>query len=88
MNEEEVRVIGEILRNDKRTYILKQLAQDRELTWTEITRRIEDEFKIKVNPNTVSFHLSFLIKRNFVKKVGDHYVFNENSRAIMRGLMK
>ena len=66
MNTDEMILFGEILKNNKRRFIIGLLL-NKELKWSELERNIDREFKTRVNPNTLSFHLKYLQIRNHEK---------------------
>lgn len=77
MNNVELSAIGAAVRNEKRVIILQKLVESGSLSWSEIVAELETHLKGKINPNTVSFHLKFLLDRKIVIRKGDRYSLNE-----------
>ena len=72
MNTDEMILFGATLKNNKRRFIIGLLLEN-ELQWSELEKNIDREFKIRVNPNTLSFHLKYLLERGIIKKSEEHY---------------
>ncbi len=68
--------------------MLRELMLKRDLTWTEIVKSTDEHFGIRLNPNTVSFHLKYLMDRDIIKKVGNHYIFNDKMRSLFSTLVR
>lgn len=84
----EIRSLGDAIGNEKRIFILKQLTENKKLTWSQISESLEKEFNIRMNPNTVSFHLKYLIDKGMVNKVGDFYILVNDKKNKIEELMK
>lgn len=80
--------LGNAIGNEKRVFILKQLTRTKKLTWTQISESLEREFKVKMNPNTVSFHLRYLLESGIVNKAGETYFINENVKDRLKMLIE
>lgn len=78
----DVASIGAAIRNEKRLFIIRKLIDSKNgLTWSEITSLVEEEFKIRVNPNTISFHLKFLLDQDIITKAGNRYNLIEKNNV-------
>ncbi len=73
MTHVEVSSIGAAISNEKRLFILKMLTKHSELSWSQIVKYLDEEYSIRVNPNTVSFHLKYLLDRNIIERRGNLY---------------
>ncbi len=82
MNTDEMILFGEILKNNKRRFIIELLLK-KDLKWSELEDNIDKEFKIRVNPNTLSFHLKYLLERGIVKKSGEHYSIDNKYKLVL-----
>lgn len=81
MGEKEILLAANVLKNEKRSFILKKIFESREMTWSQIVDTVETRFNIRVNPNTVSFHLKALIELGLISKYGDLYTIRDKSQA-------
>ena len=81
MGEKEILLAASVLKNEKRTFILKKIFESKEMTWSQIVSKVEMEFDIRVNPNTISFHLRSLINMGLISKSGDLYTIRDNSKV-------
>ncbi len=88
MENNEITILGEAIKNEKRLFMLRELMLKRDLTWTEIVKSTDEHFGIRLNPNTVSFHLKYLMDRDIIKKVGNHYIFNDKMRSLFSTLVR
>ncbi len=88
MENNEITILGETIKNEKRLFMLRELMLKRDLTWTEIVKSTDEHFGIRLNPNTVSFHLKYLMDRDIIKKVGNHYIFNDKMRSLFSTLVR
>ena len=88
MENNEITILGEAIKNEKRLFMLRELMLKRDLTWTEIVRLADEHFDIRLNPNTVSFHLKYLMDRGIIKRVGNHYIFNDKMRSLLSTLVR
>ena len=59
----------EALSNPIRVMIV-QLLLERQASWNELKKRLEERGLGRINPNSLSFHLSRLIEAGFVEKLG------------------
>lgn len=82
-----VSVMAEAISNPKRLYLLRKFIERKELNWKEIVRLMEEEFQIRLNPNTVSFHLKYLMDRGLITKAGNRYIFNEEMEEAVKKLV-
>ena len=82
MNADEIVLFGETFKNNKRRFIIALLLK-KELKWSELEDNIDREFKIRVNPNTLSFHLKYLLERGIVKKSGEHYSIDNKYKLVL-----
>ena len=82
MNADEIVLFGETFKNNKRRFIIELLLK-KELKWSELEDNIDKEFKIRVNPNTLSFHLKYLLERGIVKKSGEHYSIDNKYKLVL-----
>lgn len=88
MENNEITILGEAIKNEKRLFMLRELMLKRDLTWTEIVRLADEHFDIRLNPNTVSFHLKYLMDRDIIKKAGNHYIFNDKMGSLLSTLVR
>ena len=88
MENNEITILGEAIKNEKRLFMLRELMLKRDLTWTEIVKITDEHFGIRLNPNTISFHLKYLMDRDIIKKVGNHYIFNDKMRSLFSTLVR
>ena len=88
MENNEITILGETIKNEKRLFMLRELMLKRDLTRTEIVKSTDEHFGIRLNPNTVSFHLKYLMDRDIIKKVGNHYIFNDKMRSLFSTLVR
>lgn len=88
MVDEQITTLSEIAKNEKRLFILRELVKKTDLTWTEIVRLIDKEFGIRVNPNTVGFHLKYLLDRDYIRKIGSHYILNDRVKQLVGKLVE
>ncbi|MCL4447754.1 MAG: hypothetical protein M1163_05125 [Candidatus Thermoplasmatota archaeon] len=72
-------VIMQILRNEKRVVILKGLIEKKEMSWAELVNTVRGQFNTGMSPNTVAFHLKFLMDRKIVLKTDDRYVLSDSN---------
>ena len=59
----------EVLSHPIRVSIV-QLLLERQASWSELKKRLEERGLGRINPNTLSFHLSRLIEAGLVEKLG------------------
>lgn len=88
MENQEITILGEVIKNEKRLFILRVLMIRKDMNWTDIANSADDHFGIRLNPNTISFHLKYLMDREIIVKVGNHYIFNEKMRSQLSTLVK
>ena len=88
MENNEITILGEAIKNEKRLFMLRELMLKKDLTWTEIVKLTDEHFDIRLNPNTVSFHLKYLMDRGIIMKVGNHYIFNDKMRSLLSTLVR
>ena len=81
MGEKEILIMANVLKNEKRTFILKTIFESKEMTWSQIVSRVDMQFNVRVNPNTISFHLRSLINMGLISKSGDLYTIRDNSKV-------
>lgn len=83
MDKSEILFNAEIIKNEKRVFILSEIYNQNRLRWADIVDKIDSHFNIRVNPNTVSFHLRFLIEHGLIVKAGNLYTIR-NSEKVSR----
>ena len=81
MGEKEILIMANVLKNEKRTFILKTIFESKEMTWSQIVSRVDMQFNVRVNPNTISFHLRSLINMGLISKSGNLYTIRDNSNV-------
>ncbi len=86
MNEIRLTDLGDSIKNEKRVFILRVLLEEGSLTWSQLVEKLESRFAIRLNPNTLSFHLKYLIDKGLVKKRTDDYVLLE--QEIVKSLIE
>ena len=79
MGEREILLAANVLKNEKRSFILEKIFESKEMTWSQIVDKVEIQFNIRVNPNTISFHLRSLINMGLVSKSGDLYTIRDKN---------
>jgi DNA-binding transcriptional ArsR family regulator len=79
MGEKEILLAASVLKNEKRSFILKKIFESKEMTWSQIVDKVEKQFNIRVNPNTISFHLRSLINMGLISKTGDLYTIRDKN---------
>ena len=79
MGEREILLAANVLKNEKRSFILKKIFESKEMTWSQIVDKVEKQFNIRVNPNTISFHLRSLINMGLISKTGDLYTIRDKN---------
>ena len=79
MGEKEILLAASVLKNEKRSFILKKIFESKEMTWSQIVDKVEIQFNTRVNPNTISFHLRSLINMGLVSKSGDLYTIRDKN---------
>ena len=73
--------MANVLKNEKRTFILKKIFESKEMTWSQIVSKVDMQFNVRVNPNTISFHLRSLIKMGLISKREDLYTIRDRSQV-------
>ena len=81
MGEREILLAANVLKNEKRSFILKKIFESKEMTWSQIVSRVDMQFNVRVNPNTISFHLRSLINMGLISKSGNLYTIRDNSNV-------
>ena len=81
MGEKEILIMANVLKNEKRTFILKTIFESKEMTWSQIVSRVDMQFNVRVNPNTISFHLRSLINMGLISKSGELYTLRDKGKA-------
>jgi DNA-binding HxlR family transcriptional regulator len=81
MSKLSILAIADVIRNEKRIFILKEIFENKKMTWSQIVNKVETQFDIRVNPNTISFHLRFLINGGLITKSGDLYTIKDESKV-------
>lgn len=81
MGEGEILLAANVLKNEKRSFILKKIFETKEMTWSQIVDKVEMQFNIRVNPNTISFHLRSLTNMGLISKSGDLYTIRDKSKV-------
>ena len=79
MGEKEILLAASVLKNEKRSFILKKIFESKGMTWSQIVDKVEIQFNIRVNPNTISFHLRSLINMGLISKTGDLYTIRDKN---------
>jgi DNA-binding HxlR family transcriptional regulator len=65
------------LANKHRIVIVKFVRMKRKASWTEIEHALEQQFKGRINPNSLSFHLNKLIESGFLERTDSSYVLGQ-----------
>lgn len=82
-----ISTVGGAISSPKRLFILRKFIEKNDLTWSEIVSMMEDEYQIRLNPNTVSFHLKYLMDRGIISKAGNHYVLDSKMETTIKKMV-